>query len=166
MGKAEWGGNPVCWWLSLYFCFVCCLDEASCIGCYWWLEFKGLVDASLVLLAVSFQAHSSTETLSLGFYCNRDGEAPEGLGHLFCESQGEAWGCPVSLVDTKPLQRLFSLYWDGLMPSRMSWVKPWTPWKAWWPWRLHYSCPETSMERGDWWATVNGVARSWTQRSF
>ena len=21
MGKAEWGGNPVCWWLGLYFCF-------------------------------------------------------------------------------------------------------------------------------------------------
>ena len=37
MGKAEWGGNPVCWWLGLYFCFVCCLDEASCTGCYWWL---------------------------------------------------------------------------------------------------------------------------------
>ena len=37
MGKAEWGGNPVCWWLGLYFCFVCCLDEVSCTGCYWWL---------------------------------------------------------------------------------------------------------------------------------
>ena len=35
MSKAEWGGNPVCWWL--YFCFVSCLDEASCTGCYWWL---------------------------------------------------------------------------------------------------------------------------------
>ena len=33
-----WGsGNPVCWWLGLYFCFVCCLDEASSTGCYWWL---------------------------------------------------------------------------------------------------------------------------------
>ena len=37
MGKAEWGCTPVCWWLGLYFCFVCCLDEASCTGCYWWL---------------------------------------------------------------------------------------------------------------------------------
>ena len=37
MGKAEWGGNPVCWWLGLYFCFVCCLDEVSCTGCNWWL---------------------------------------------------------------------------------------------------------------------------------
>ena len=22
MGKAEWSGNPVCWWFTLYFCFV------------------------------------------------------------------------------------------------------------------------------------------------
>ena len=36
MGKAEWGGNPACWWLGLYFSFICCLDEASCTGCYWW----------------------------------------------------------------------------------------------------------------------------------
>ena len=34
MGKAEWCGNPVCWWLGLYFC---CLDKASYTGCYWWL---------------------------------------------------------------------------------------------------------------------------------
>ena len=38
MGKAEWGVNPVCWWLGLYFCFVCCLDEASCTVCYWWVS--------------------------------------------------------------------------------------------------------------------------------
>ena len=29
MGKTEWVGNPVCWWLDLYFCFVCCLDIIS-----------------------------------------------------------------------------------------------------------------------------------------
>ena len=34
---AEWGGNPICWWLGLYFCYVCSLDEVSCTGCYWWL---------------------------------------------------------------------------------------------------------------------------------
>ena len=49
MGKAEWGGNPVCWWLGLYFCFVCCLDEASCIGCYCWLG-----DAGSYIQVVSF----------------------------------------------------------------------------------------------------------------
>ena len=41
MGKTEWVGNPVCWWLDLYFCFVCCLDEASCTGCSWWLGDAG-----------------------------------------------------------------------------------------------------------------------------
>ena len=41
MGKAEWGGNPVCWWLDLYFCFVCCLDEVSCRGCYGWFGDSG-----------------------------------------------------------------------------------------------------------------------------
>ena len=41
MGKAEWGGNPVCWWLGLYFCFICCLDDESLRGCYWWLGDAG-----------------------------------------------------------------------------------------------------------------------------
>ena len=27
---------------------------------------------------------------------------------------------------------------------------------------LQYSCPENSMERGAWWATVNGVTKSQT----
>ena len=49
MGKAEWGGNPVCCWLGLYFCFVCCLDEVSCAGCCWWLS-----DAGSYIQVVSF----------------------------------------------------------------------------------------------------------------
>ena len=53
-------------------------------------EFKELRGTSLVLLAVSFQAHSSTETLSLGLYFNCDGRTPEGLSHVFCKSEGEA----------------------------------------------------------------------------
>ena len=27
---------------------------------------------------------------------------------------------------------------------------------------LQYSCQENSMDRGAWWATVHGVAKSWT----
>ena len=27
---------------------------------------------------------------------------------------------------------------------------------------LQHSCLENSMERGTWWATVHGVAKSWT----
>ena len=38
-----------CWWLGLHFCFVCCLDEVSCTGCYWWL-----VDAASYFQVVSF----------------------------------------------------------------------------------------------------------------
>ena len=30
---------------------------------------------------------------------------------------------------------------------------------------LQYSCLENSMDRGAWWATVHGVAKSWTQVS-
>ena len=52
-------------------------------------EFKELRGASLVLRAVSFQAHSSTETLSLGFYFNCDGRAPEGLSLTSSVSQKE-----------------------------------------------------------------------------
>ena len=49
MGKPKGGGNPVCWWLGLYFCFVCCLDEVSCTECYWWLG-----DAGSCIRVVSF----------------------------------------------------------------------------------------------------------------
>ena len=30
---------------------------------------------------------------------------------------------------------------------------------------LQYSCPENPMDRGAWWATVHGVAKSWTHLS-
>ena len=30
---------------------------------------------------------------------------------------------------------------------------------------LQYSCLENPMDRGGWWATVHGVAKSWTQLS-
>ena len=30
---------------------------------------------------------------------------------------------------------------------------------------LQYSCLENSMDGGTWWATVHGVAKSWTQLS-
>ena len=28
---------------------------------------------------------------------------------------------------------------------------------------LQYSCLETPMDRGDWWATIHSVAQSWTR---
>ena len=30
---------------------------------------------------------------------------------------------------------------------------------------VQYSCPENSMDTGDWWATVHGVTKSWAQLS-
>ena len=30
---------------------------------------------------------------------------------------------------------------------------------------LQYSCLKNQIDRGDWWATVQGVAKSWTQLS-
>ena len=30
---------------------------------------------------------------------------------------------------------------------------------------LQYSCLETSMDRGPWWATVHGVTKSWIRLS-
>ena len=47
MGKAEWGGNPVCWWLGLYFCFVYCLDVLHRVllvaGWCWVLYYSGFL---------------------------------------------------------------------------------------------------------------------------
>ena len=44
-------------------------------------------------------------------------------------------------------------------PGLISWKK------AWQPNPLHCSCLEHSMDRGAWWATVHGVAKSQTQLS-
>ena len=60
MDKAEWGGNPVCWWLGLYFCFVCCLTHLHrmllVVGWCWVLYSSGLICVSsyyLILPRVS-----------------------------------------------------------------------------------------------------------------
>ena len=68
MGKAQWGGNLVCWWLGLYFCFVCYLDEASCTGYSWWLSvarsFIQVVSFVLVLTIWYSLGFSSVQSLS------------------------------------------------------------------------------------------------------
>ena len=33
--------------------------------------------------------------------------------------------------------------------------------RKWQP--IQYSCLENSVDRGAWWATVHGIAKSWTQ---
>ena len=70
MGKAEWGSNPVCWWLGLYFCFACCLDEVSC---YWWLG-----DARSCIQVVSFVwVLTIWYSLGLVLWYSRDVESVE-----------------------------------------------------------------------------------------
>jgi len=59
MGKAEW--------LGLYFCFVCCLDEESCTGCYWWSG-----DARACIQVVSFVwVHTIWYSLGLVLWLSR-----------------------------------------------------------------------------------------------
>ena len=49
IGRFEWGDNPFCWWLGLYFCFVFYSDEVSCPWCCWQLD-----DAGSCIQAVDF----------------------------------------------------------------------------------------------------------------
>ena len=59
MGKAEW--------LGLYFCFVCCLDEESFTGCYWWFG-----DARSCIQVVSFVwVHTIWYSLGLVLWLSR-----------------------------------------------------------------------------------------------
>ena len=74
MSKVEWGDNPVCWWMDMYFCFVCCLDEVFCtqvllmVGWCQVLDSSGFIGVSshyLILPRVSslektMAPHSST----------------------------------------------------------------------------------------------------------
>ena len=78
MGKAEWGSNLVCWWLGLYFCFVCCLDKASCTVCYWWLG-----DAESCIQVVSFVwVLTIWHSLGLVFWLSRVLDSVQGLLEL------------------------------------------------------------------------------------
>ena len=52
---------------------------------------------------------------------------------------------------------------------RLRWrFDPWVgkiSWRrAWWP--LQYSCLENPTDRGAWWVTVHGVAKSWTRMKW
>ena len=49
-------------------------------------------------------------------------------------------------------------------PRYGPWVRK-VPWKRWNGNPLQYSCPQNSKDRGVWWATVHGVAKSQTQLS-
>ena len=48
-------------------------------------------------------------------------------------------------------------------PGFHPWVRK-IPWRSAWQ-STQYSGPENSVDRGAWWATVHGVAKSWTRLS-
>ena len=142
MGKAGWGGNPVCWWLGFYFCFVCCLDEASCTGCYWWLG-----DAGSCIQVVSFvwiltiwyflgirQWHPTPALLP--------GESHGWKSLVGCSPWGQ-WESDT----TEQLHFHFSLSCIGEGNGNP----------------LQCSCLENPRDRGAWWAAVSGVTQSRTR---
>ena len=101
MGKAEWGDNPVCWWLGLYFCFVCYLDEASFTGCYWWLG-----DARSWIHVVSF-VWVLTIWYSLGLVLWYLGSWSQ------CYQRLRAWSLVRSELDsTWPQVACYGIKWD------------------------------------------------------
>ena len=55
MGKAEWGGNPVCWWLGLYFLF-----------CFW---FRWVILHRVLLVLRRCQVLYSSGFLSVSSHC-------------------------------------------------------------------------------------------------
>ena len=72
-------------------------------------------------------------------------------------------------------KNLFDLSWTSLMAQLVKnlhalWRPGFNPWVGKFPWRrkcnpFQYSCLESSMDRGAWWATVHEVAKSLTRLS-
>ena len=138
MGKAEWGVNPVCWWLALYFCFVCCLDEESCTGCYWWLG-----DVGSCIQVVSF-VWALTIWYSLGqpTPVRLPGKSHGQRGLVGCSPRG----CE-ELDTTEWCHFHFSLSCIGGGNDNP----------------LQCSCLENPRDGGAWWAAVYGAAQSQTR---
>ena len=59
-----------------------------------------------------------------------------------------SWACLVAQSVKKSACNAGNL---GLIPGKIPWRREWQP------------TPENSMDRGAWWATVHGVAKSWTR---
>ena len=142
MAKAEWGSNPVCWWLGLYFCSVCCLDEVSCTGYYWWLG-----DAGPCIQVVSF-VWVLTIWYSLGLVHRRQWQPTPvllpGKSHGRRSLVGCSPWCPKELDTTEWVHFHFSLSCIGEGNG--------SP--------LQCSCLENPRHGGAWWAAISGVTQS------
>ena len=133
MGKAEWGGNPVCWWLGLYFSFVVWMNHPAQGATGGWvmlgLVFKWLPLCEFSLLDASWgEGWHPTPVLLPG--------------------KSRAAGHGVAKGRTR-LSDSLSLF------TFMHWRRKCNP--------LQCSCLENLRDGGAWWAAVHGVAQSWTQ---
>ena len=74
---------------------------------------------------------------------------------------------PVASRDGKSAGLLTSLFTatSGTCVTGLSLVDTWTQWSGFGQTVLLYSCLENPMDKGAWWATVHGVAKSWTRLS-
>ena len=136
MGKAEWGGNPVCWWLGLYFGFVYCLDETSCpVLCYWWLGDPR---------AFPLCEFSLFDTL-YGYFSREGTGDPLQYSCLENPMDGGAWWAAVHGVAKS------QTWLSHFTFTFMHWKRKWQPTPVFLP-----------RDRGAWWATVHGVAQSRT----
>ena len=153
MGKTEWGGNPVCWWLGLYFCFVLfCLDETSCAGCYWCLSdarshiqvfsFMGVLTiwhslGSVLVLERTLESPLNWKKIkpvnpkgnqSWKFTGRADAEAPI----LWPPDAKTHWKRPWYWERLKARGEGDNRGWDGWMASPTRWTWVWASSGSWW----------------------------------
>ena len=110
MGKAEWGCNPVCRWLGLYFCFVCCLAQDAT---------RGWVMPGLGFLCVS--SHYSIPQMMLKLKLQY-------FGHL----TGRADSLEKTLEGLEAGREGDNREWDGWMASPTQWTWVWVNSRSWW----------------------------------
>ena len=114
MGKAEWGGNPVCWLLGLYFCFVCCLDKVSCTSATGGCVIPGLVFKWFPLCEFSlFDTPYGYFSGNLGSWSQCSHSKGSGFDLFLLQALQGAWG---KLCPETPANNI--KYWDRLSFSK------------------------------------------------
>ena len=96
--------DPDCWWLIFLSC--CCLDEASCTGCYWWLGDAGscirvvpFVWVLTIRYSKAMAPHSSTLAWKIPWTVE-----PGGLQSMGSQRIGHDWVTELNWTQRKPLK--------------------------------------------------------------
>ena len=148
MGKAEWGGNPVCWWLGLNFLF-CLLFRWGVlhrvllvIGCYLVLYCSGFLCVSSHYLIPPRVSSGEGNGTSLQYSC------------LENPMNGGAWWAAVRGVAESDMTERLHFHFS-LSCSAEGHGNP-----------LQCSCLENPRDGGAWWPAVYGVtqSRTWLKR--